>query len=178
MSYQRQHLQFTVQYIVEKFRYDVSPEKLNTLTTSSKKHWEQELFAALAPLAKRNFSEFILSPGNKDLAAFFLLLAKNHVLFPQNTTYLLERSGKTYERNNEHNKCIYDRQKIRAKVAARRLGELQEQLRDLHIDQDDFSASESSDEEMSAYTPQFASSSPVLVLAERPRSRRTVRAKM
>ncbi len=178
MSYQRQHLQFSVQYIVEKFRYNASSEKLNTLTTSSKKHWEQELFAALTPLVKRKYSEFTISPDNKYLAAFFLVLAENKILFPQNTTYLLERSGKTFERNNGHDKCIYDRQKIRAKVAARRLSELQEQLRDLHIDQDDFSASESSDEETSAYAPQFASSSPVVVLDERPRSRRTVRAKM
>lgn len=159
MPYQRNHLQFTAQYIVEKFRYDASQEKLQTLTAAAKRHWKDELFAALTPLSKRDHSKIIISPDSKDLTAFFALLAANKILFPKGTTYRLERTGKTYERYNSDDKCIYDRQKIRAKVKASRLSELDQQLREeLSLDDDD-SSSESSYETQPHYTPRYRDSS-------------------
>lgn len=163
MSYQLRHLQHTVHYIVEKLQYDDQRHAYKNLTASDKKRISLDLLVAIDPLQSRNPKNIAINPSNKYLTEFFDMLRESNIIFPESTTYLLKRNGLSYELHDGNRIEIYNRSKLRAEVASRRISELTEQLRQMSTTddaEDDYELS--SDEEGHHYTPHFVSLSDFL----------------
>lgn len=158
MSYNLSHLQQTVHYIVEKLQFN-DPRKGHQNLTSSVKDWiSLELLAAIDPLQVRNPKNIAINPSNKYLKEFFDLLQDRNIIFPESTTYLLKRTGVSYELHDGNRVEIYNRKKLRDKVASRRIAELEEQLSlmSMNDDEQDDHYDMLSDNESQQYTPHFA----------------------
>ncbi|MGE3318656.1 MAG: hypothetical protein AB7I18_05115 [Candidatus Berkiella sp.] len=157
MSYQLRHLQHTINYIVNKLQYADTTLRTRQLSRSDKKWLAEELYVAIYPLQARNPKNIAINSANARLADFFGLLAGSHIQFPSETTYLLKRGGISYECHNKNRTEIYNREKMRNKVSARRsaeLAELSDRLNELSIDEDEHEFDSLSDE--ITYTPNYA----------------------
>jgi hypothetical protein len=88
----------------------------------------------------------VINPSNQKLANFFSLLTESQIVYPENMTYILKRSGISYMNHNGERSEIYNRQKARVKVSARRVSEIAEQLSDLSLDDNSVEYSDYSEE--------------------------------
>lgn len=154
MSYQLKHLQFTADYIANQLKYASEDQRKQNLTKSDKKWVTKALLQVLDPIQKSNPKVIVINRDNKKLNSFFEYLEKNNILFPTNTTYLLKRSAESYECKDGLKNEIYNRHKVKNKIAASRTDELVQRLREMtlenfHSDDDSYS----SEEAAPTYTP-------------------------
>ncbi len=138
MSYQTQHLQFTIDYILKQLTYANVREDLNKLSKSDKKWIAAALMQALDPIQKHNPKVIVINVDNGKLNEFFAALDNNDpkILFPENVTFILKRNGTSYEKKDGLKKEIYNRPKAKAKFASRRVTELAEELNEMLLDDD------------------------------------------
>ncbi len=167
MSYNLSHLQHTIHYIVDQLEYADQSLRSRKLSSSDKRWIEEELFVAIFPLSERNPKNIAINSTNTYLKDFFVLLHNSKIQFPLATTYLLKRSGLSYELHDGNRKEIYNRQKSKDKITARRsaeLASLTDKLNELALD--DYSDQESDSE--ITYTPHYATLSDYLPSASKP----------
>lgn len=158
MSYSLSHLQHTVHYIVDKLQFSDPRKSHKNLTASDKRRISLELLSAIDPLQARNPKNIAINPSNSYLKEFFDMLHDKNILFPESTTYLLKRTGLSYELHDGNRVEIYNRKRIRSKVETRRISELEAQLREVSLsDDEEDNYQSSSDDERYQYTPHFAS---------------------
>jgi hypothetical protein len=140
MSYNLSHLQHTIHYIVEQLEYADHTLRSRKLSSSDKRWIEEELFVAVFPLSERNPKNIAINSTNTYLKDFLVSLHNSNIEFPAATTYLLKREGLSYELHDGSRKEIYNRQKLKNKVNARRsaeLASLADKLNELAIDDSD-----------------------------------------
>lgn len=157
MSYNLSHLQHTINYIIEQLEYADENLRQRKLSNSDKKWAAEELFVAIHPLQARNPKNIAINVKNTYLNDFFVLLHNSKIQFPVATTYLLKRTGLSYELHDNNRKEIYNKHKSKAKVAGRRsaeLASLTDKLSDLTIDE--LTVDENQSDSEITYTPHFA----------------------
>jgi len=156
MSYNLSHLQHTVNFIVDQLKYADETLRSRELTKSDKKWVAEELFVAIHPLQARNPKNIALNISNIYLKDFLVLLHSSNIQFPANTTYLLKREGISYELHDGNRKEIYNRQKSKDKLSAKRtadLAALTDRLSELAVNDDD---NDSNFDNEVTYTPRYA----------------------
>ncbi len=152
MSYQTQHLQHTVDYIINQLTYANVREDLKHLSKSDKKWIAAALMQALDPIQSHNPKVIVINKDNIKFHAFFALLDESNIIYPRDVTYLLKRKGTSYEKYHDEKKEIYNRAKKKVKYASRRVTELAEQLEEMLLDDYD----DDDDEHRSAYSSEDA----------------------
>ena len=166
MSYNLSHLQHTVNYIVNQLKYADETLRSRELSKFDKKWVAEELFVAIHPLQARNPKNIALNKENSFLKDFFVLLHNSNIEFPANTTYLLKREGISYELHDGNRKEIYNRQKSKEKLNAKRaadLAALTDKLSELAVNDDD----NSTDSEIT-FTPRYATLGDFMPKGSRP----------
>jgi hypothetical protein len=154
MAYQLRHLQITADYIANQLKYANDDERKQNLTKSDKKWVTTALLQVLDPIQKSNPKVIVINPDNKKLISYFEYLEKNNIQFPMNTTYLLKRSGESYECKDGAKSEIYNRHKVKNKIAASRIDELTQRLKEMTVDECNVDDEYQSDEDAGAtYTP-------------------------
>lgn len=157
MSYNLSHIQHTINYIVEQLQYSDQQLRTRKLSGSDKKWIAEELFVAIHPLQARNPKNIAINSANTYLQNFFVSLHNSNISFPADTTYLLKREGLSFELHNGDRKEIYNRQKSKDKISARRsaeLASLADKLNELTIDE--YSEEGANSDSEITYTPQYA----------------------
>tara|TARA_R110002110_G_scaffold121431_2_gene297266 strand:+ start:101502 stop:102056 length:555 start_codon:yes stop_codon:yes gene_type:complete len=93
MSYSLSHIQHTAHYIVNRCQY-TSGESLGS---AAKRELHDTIVLSLSELASRNTQNMIINPANLAIQSLFDYLAENYILFPQNVTFKMTASGRSFE---------------------------------------------------------------------------------
>ncbi len=109
MSYSLKHLQQTAHYIVNRCQYSSG----ELLSHSGKKHLHNEVVVALLDLSYRNTVMMVINPGNGALDGLFSALSEDKIVFPENTTYLIQSTGESYEKVSGDKTKIYDCKEVK-----------------------------------------------------------------
>ena len=121
MTYSLQQLQKTAHAVVDTCRNMDTTYYEGRLSSSQKKWLQSELTVYLNILKKKNEETIFIHPSNSALTDFFANLKEQNITFPENTTYLMMRTGESFVKQNDVITQFYDYTTQRHKKLAKRL---------------------------------------------------------